>query len=273
MSLLIDTTSGDYDYTYISLGAGVQSSALLVLSCLDDRVPKADAAVFADTGDEPSWVYEYVTTLTDWAKLHGMTVHTATAGRLSDRMVGRSMVPFFTDGGTKSPGMLLRKCTSEHKINPIEKCVRTLLGYQPRQWVRENVRAMLGITIDESQRMKPSRTKWLTNSYPLVDLGLSRNDCYKIMEDAGLPKPEKSACIYCPYHSDTYWSFLKTQHPTEFQEAVRIDHKIRDLSAAGVKNLTYVHRSCVPLDQVEFKAGDPNQVDMFNNECEGMCGI
>jgi len=30
---IIDTTSGDYDYTYLSLGAGVQSSALLVRAC------------------------------------------------------------------------------------------------------------------------------------------------------------------------------------------------------------------------------------------------
>ena len=35
MTRLIDTTSGDYDYTYLSLGAGVQSSALLVLACIE----------------------------------------------------------------------------------------------------------------------------------------------------------------------------------------------------------------------------------------------
>ena len=65
MTLLIDTTSGDYDYTYLSLGAGVQSSALLVLSCTDDRVPKPDVAIFADTGDEPAWVYDYLKVLTE----------------------------------------------------------------------------------------------------------------------------------------------------------------------------------------------------------------
>ena len=52
-AMKIDTTSGDFDYTFLSLGAGVQSSALLVLSCTDDRVPKPDVAIFADTGDEP----------------------------------------------------------------------------------------------------------------------------------------------------------------------------------------------------------------------------
>ena len=41
--MFIDTTSGDFDYTYLSLGAGVQSSALLVLACTDKRIPKPDA--------------------------------------------------------------------------------------------------------------------------------------------------------------------------------------------------------------------------------------
>lgn len=49
----------DYDFTYLSLGAGVQSSALFVMSALGMYgCPKADVAIFADTGDEPSWVYD-----------------------------------------------------------------------------------------------------------------------------------------------------------------------------------------------------------------------
>ena len=56
-----------FDYTYLSLGAGVQSSALLVLACTDDRVPKPDVAVFSDTGDEPQYVMEYLEILKDYA--------------------------------------------------------------------------------------------------------------------------------------------------------------------------------------------------------------
>lgn len=29
---------------------------------------------------------------------------------------------------------------------------------------------MLGITVDEIQRVKPNRTAWITNIYPLLDL-------------------------------------------------------------------------------------------------------
>ncbi|KKM78901.1 hypothetical protein LCGC14_1355330 [marine sediment metagenome] len=42
------------DFTYISFGAGVQSTALLIMSNLGLKdCPKADVAIFADTGDEP----------------------------------------------------------------------------------------------------------------------------------------------------------------------------------------------------------------------------
>jgi hypothetical protein len=217
----IDTTSGDFDFTYLSLGAGVQSSALLVLALTTDKVPTPDAVIFADTQDEPEWVNRYVRVLAEWSAERGVEVTTATAGRLSDHMVGRSMVPFYTagkDGGRE--GMLLRKCSSEFKIIPIEKTVRGLLGYQPRQRIKESVRAMLGITIDEAQRMKPSRTRWITNTFPLVDLGLRRDDCLRIVADVGLPEPRRSACVYCPYHSDTYWNWLKTSEPEQFGRAV-----------------------------------------------------
>ena len=85
----IDTTSGDFDFTYLSLGAGVQSSALLVLACTDDRVPKPDVAIFADTGDEPAWVYEYLEVLKSYAESHEVEVIVAQKGRLSEWVVDR----------------------------------------------------------------------------------------------------------------------------------------------------------------------------------------
>ena len=69
----IDTTSGDFDYTYLSLGAGVQSSALLVLGCMEE-VEKPDVAVFADTGDEPAWVLSYLKVLKEYAQDYGIAV-------------------------------------------------------------------------------------------------------------------------------------------------------------------------------------------------------
>lgn len=278
---MIDTTSGEFDFTYLSLGAGVQSSALLVLACQEPLVPKPDVAIFADTGDEPYWVYDYLEILKDFAAGYGVKVEIASNGTLSDWVINRQRqgkrfvnVPLYTAGpdGLKQ-GMLRRQCTREFKIAPIEKKVRELLGYKPRQRVRERVRAMMGISIDEATRMKPSRTAWVTNSYPLVDLAINRHACVEIVKDAGLPEPQKSACVFCPYHSDAYWAWMKEEHPEVFQEAVDFDYAIRDMTMAGREQPGYVHRSCQPLDEVEFQTGDENQIDLFTMECEGMCGV
>ncbi|WP_433894799.1 hypothetical protein [Streptomyces sp. CA-111067] len=43
----------------LSLGAGVQSTRLLLLAA-EGRLPKLDAAIFADTGWEPRAVYEHL---------------------------------------------------------------------------------------------------------------------------------------------------------------------------------------------------------------------
>ena len=131
---------------------------------------------------------------------------------------------------------------------------------------------MMGISLDEIQRMKESWYKWVTNSFPLIDLGLKRKDCYKITRDVGLPEPKRSSCVYCPYNSDRHWQWLKNEHPTEFAKAVKFDEGMREMRVPGQDIMHYVHKSCVPLRDAVF-GGDENQVDMFNNECDGICGV
>ena len=49
--------------TIISLGAGVQSSAMAIMSAKGD-FPPVDCAIFADTGYEPKAVYKYLEYIT-----------------------------------------------------------------------------------------------------------------------------------------------------------------------------------------------------------------
>ena len=276
--LTLDTMKLDehFDFTYLSLGAGVQSSALLVLACTDDRVPKPDVAIFSDTGDEPQYVMDYLQILKDYAEPFGINIVIAQKGVLSEDALGRDKfvpIPLFTLHKDGSKGVLRRQCTREYKITPINKKVREILGYKPRYRVKHKVRAMLGISTDEMQRMKESWMKWTTNTYPLIDLGISRKDCYQIMEEVGLPKPKKSACVYCPYHDDQYWQWMKDEEPIEFARAVDFDEAIRNKTMKGSESPAFVHRSCVPLADAVFSPNDPDQIDFFNNECEGMCGV
>ena len=83
--------------TYLSLGAGVQSTAMLAMSCegLHD-CPRADVAIFADTGDEPMYVYDQVKALTKYAARCNMPVIRVQEGCISEDTVSRH-----TDGGKK----------------------------------------------------------------------------------------------------------------------------------------------------------------------------
>lgn len=168
---------------------------------------------------------------------------------------------------------IIHLATEETKIEPLEKKVRELLGYRKYQHNKHKVACLLGISTDEIARVKPSRTHWVTNLFPLIDAGLSRDDCARVIVDAGLPVPKKSACVFCPYHNDEYWLDMKTNHADEFAKAVSFDKMIRDMKATGIEQPVFLHRSLQSLDEIDFarRLGLP-VINAFNNECEGMCG-
>ena len=258
--------------TYISLGAGVQSTAMYVLSALGKQgVPRADFAVFADTGDEPRHVYEQLEKLEDWGEQHGgPPIERVSAGVLSEEIVSHKFVaiPVYLKAPDGKLSILRRQCTREYKITPIMKLVRVKLGLKPRQRNSCRVRAMIGFSCDEASRMKDSREHWIDNIYPLIDAGLYRNNCIQVVEDAGLGTPRKSACVYCPYQSDHRWAEMKRDNPDEFEKACKLDELIRTKTRA-VKDEAFVHKSGVPLRDVKF--GDFQS--LWDDECEGHCGV
>lgn len=90
-------------------------------------------------------------------------------------------------------------------------------------------------------------------------------------------RPPKSACTFCPYHDNAQWREMKATDPEAFAQAVKIDEAIRP-GMPGPKRpkceAWFVHRERVPLAEVDFRtAAELGQPDLFNNECEGMCGV
>src|ERR1017187_7808752 len=147
----------------ISLGAGWQSSAMALKAA--DEGQKIDAAVFADTGDEPKAVYNWLEKLTEMLPF---PVHIAKShhGKLSDNLFkgDHSQIPAFRPGEIGK-----RQCTNHWKIRPIKKKIREL--FPGKQVVQA-----IGISIDEVSRAKDSGAKWITNTFPLLDAGMSRHD-------------------------------------------------------------------------------------------------
>lgn len=172
-------------------------------------------------------------------------------------------------------GQLRRQCTREFKVQPIRTKLRQMLGLQHGQRAPREILVVqyIGISFDEVQRMKPSREHWVEHQWPLVDLRMTRKTCLAWMEAHGFPRPPRSACTFCPYHSNEEWRHLKNEHPADFASAVEIDRMIR-AGVRGTHDPLFVHRSLVPLELIDFNSEPEKspQIDAFGAECEGMCG-
>ena len=170
----------------------------------------------------------------------------------------------------------MRQCTSDYKIQPIRQKVRELCGIKKGKHFPKDkyVEQWIGISTDEIIRMKESRDKYVYHYHPLIEKNMSREDCLKWMKDHNYPLPAKSACIFCPYHSDDFWMDMKENRKEEWDESVELDKFIRQ-GNKNINSLIYLHRSCVPLSEVEFKTKDKDAQYKFGfaNECEGMCGL
>ena len=171
-------------------------------------------------------------------------------------------------------GMLRRKCTQEFKIKPIEDKVREILGVAPGRRVPKGimVNSMQGISLDEIQRMRENPRHWGEFTYPLVDMRMTRHDCKLWMNRNGYPEPPRSACVYCPYRSNREWRHLRDTDPEGWEEAIRIDSKIRN-GIAGATSKLYVHQSLKPLAEVDLRTDEDFGQMTFLGECDGMCGV
>lgn len=264
----------------LSLGAGVQSTTLLLLM-LEGEIEMADHVVFADVGWEPDEVYIHLDKLKTVMEKAGLPFHQVTAGNIRDDASGTGRdrfpsMPFFVKDDAGKMGMVRRQCTSEYKIGPLLKKQRELAGLLPRQRSSQHlVTTLIGISTDESQRMRDAAFPWIRNEYPLIDLGMTRQDCLDWCASHGFDKPPRSACIGCPFKSQDEWRLLKTQ-AKEWADAVDFDKQLRTNEGLLERydGKLYLHRSGLPLDEVDLRTNDEKGIwSLFDMECEGMCGL
>lgn len=292
----------------LSLGGGVQSSTLALMvehgeafGEDGEKIAPPVAAVFADTGDESAATYAWL----NWLECQlsypvircsnptSLSEHVFTAVQNGTRV---SKPPLFTSAVTApreltpqasaeptlfddmefakpvtvlasgSEGILKRDCTGDFKVAVIQRAVRQLM----REHAVKQVVQWIGISLDEAVRMKPARVKYSTHRWPLIEMRMSRHDCLRWMQARGYPEPPRSACVYCPHHSNAEWRRIRDEEPDSWAAAVEFDAKTRQ-GIHGVRQKCYVHRSCVPLPDVDLSEDDSGL--LWGNECEGMCGV
>ena len=292
----------------LSLGAGVQSTTMALMAAHGEIGPMPDCAIFADTGWEPNAVYEHL----DWLMSPNVLpfpVHIVSAGNIREQLLqagqgdrwasipafARTVTPAGTevqvfdeddDGAlveiasrrttteTVSVGMIRRQCTTDFKIVPIRRKVRELAGLTRKRSPPYPVtETWIGISPDEVMRAKPSFEAWQTKRFPLIEKRMSRHDCLAWLRRHDYPIPPKSACIGCPFHDNRRWRQMRESDRQSWEDAVEVDRALRH-GLQGIRGEVFLHRSCVPLDVADLStAADHGQLDLWPNECEGMCGV
>lgn len=274
-------------------GGGVQSTTIGLMVLLG-RLPRPDAFIFADTGDEPDEVYEHTG---KWAVrfaaagLAFYTVRHPSGQSLSEHVLARasagkggiSMPPVYVPREASRGRMpVWRGCTRDFKVVPIERKLKALMDGWGIKWRgyrgAPQVEHWLGISHDERQRMKTSTESWRRFAHPLADRRMTRTDCIALLKRHGETAP-RSACVYCPFHSDAEWRRIaalprELDKAVAFEEALQAAHNQHG-AVAGLRGYPTLHPSGVPLRERPFDARQLRLGEWqdWRNECAGVCGV
>jgi hypothetical protein len=249
-----------------SFGGGVQSTAALVLAAqgkIDYRIFLfCNVGADSENPDTLTYVRDYSI---PYAAQHGLEFHkiartTNNGETLYQKLIksGKSIpIPTWMAG----TGPSKRECTHDYK----RIVVRRWLG-------KGNHIVGLGISLDEFHRMHSSSGfSNIEHEYPLIDLRLTRSDCIKIINDAGLPLPPKSSCWFCPFNKLQYWQELKRTKPELFVKAVEIETIINNRRRSIGRPEVFLTSRAKPLSIII--ADQPLLFD-YDGSCEsGYCMV
>lgn len=272
----------------LSCGAGMQSSALHLMSCENalakkrgeppvwPQVPIYDISIFCDLGFEPPWVKKQVEFLANAGHSCGVPLVILDSPLYTDFMENfgerRTIsIPWWTikEDGHKSK--MPRNCTIDYKVELISKYVRwELLGYKKGQRLRDEDKKThemhMGFSAEEARRCKENPNPMFVNNFPLVEMGLTRADNYAYIKDVWGLETRASACAFCPFHKNYFFKYLRENEPEQFAQVVGVDELLRD------KNPKPPMDSDLFISRSRKRLMDLTDEDCNDAECFEYCG-
>ena len=234
----------------LSLSGGVCSSAVYVLGALGRIARSPTVAVVSVEGGEMPETLESVDRLRAWGKKNsGARI---VSGRREPNLYD---VHFTEDVNMHTPlpmraypggGMLFRECTSKWKARVVRRKLRELGA--------KKAELSIGFTAEEGRRCKTSGVKWLQHRWPLVELGLTREDCKAVFGQVGLPVPARTACWFCPLQRVVWWQKLVDEDPERFERAALLEDQVNRRRSARGDSLVFLSGRLRPLREA-FVAG------------------
>lgn len=241
----------------LSLGAGVQSTTILLMACRGE-IEKPHVAIFADTGWEKEVTYKHLEWLRGVASLAGIPVEIVQERNIRDDSLnaaemnrGYYFMPVFM---LKNGKVLIgkRQCTDNYKLRPIFHKIRELLGVSKKARLpADAVEMWVGFSLDAA-RISVSHAQWLNKRFPLVERMMTRNDCIKWLWDNYQLDVPKSSCIGCPYHDNDEWQSIRAA-PAEWEDAILVDETIRHGGAIVADYDQFLHKHCIPLRDIDLR--------------------
>lgn len=283
--------STHYDLTVLSYGGGTQSAALALMSATGE-LPRLDAVIFADTHGELPETYEYAEYVKGYLDKADIPFIVTTAGSLEEALLSEEPTSANPTPPTmvRSPDGTVGRvgkytCSWDFKRRWITRETKRLVG-PPGVWKRATVEQWVGMSADEVQRCKPdpecrcghtiahhrftgrrcsecdceSFDAWRRNRWPLVELGMRREDTIAWFTGHGHPIPPRSACFFCPNSSNERWTEIKTKHPDLWERACVLDEHIRRGGAFNrrgkqpLRGELFLHRSATPLRSADLRS-------------------
>lgn len=300
-------------FAVLSLGGGVQSSTLAEMACDGTLGPLRAIVFADTGGELPETYnhLDYLRGRAEQAGIEFL--HVTAGNLRTDLVArhGRGGQPNLPVRIRHADGRLGRlnhyRCSFDYKRRPITRTVKRLCG-PPGAWKQTRVEQWIGYSTDEATRMKAAeecrcghnRTRratstrpylqihtgdgctrctctrwepWQVNRWPLIELGMTRDDCATWLREHERPLPPRSACWFCPNRPARHFLELKRARPALFAQAVALDEFLRH-GINGLHGQAYLHPTGQPLTHINNANpadGSPGP-DAAGMDCEaGVC--
>ena len=208
----------------VAYGMGVDSTAMLI--GLAQRGVRPDLILFADTGGEKPETYLYAPVFRQW--LRDVDFPQFEVVRYQPPIAPYDSLYGNCWHNQTLPGLAFgrKSCSIKWKA---ERRVRAWLPAREAWNAGLKVKKLLGFEAGEEYRRygdrgdDPRYDHW----YPLMDWGWDRDTCRRVIADAGLPVPVKSACWYCPAMKKPELVALAAEHPDLYAKAIALEDRYR----------------------------------------------
>jgi hypothetical protein len=161
-------------------------------------------------------------------------------------------------------------------------CSKALKGEVLDAYSRPGDLMVIGYTADEASRLD----KFLDANAganviaPLIEKGLTKDDCFRIVDDAGIALPlpylqgfHNSNCLKCPKGGLGYWKHIDLHYPKNYEAVAQIQDALGPSSwflsdRRGGKRVRLSLRALQQIDEPKWRIGDEPPV-----QCGGLCEL